>query len=38
MKLLQDAAHDRALGHPQDQAAADRAADGEQLQLLAQER
>ena len=33
---LQQAAHDRPLRHPQDQAAADRLADGEQLELLAE--
>src|SRR5205823_1759771 len=34
---FEDAADNRALGHPQNQAAADRLADGEQLQLLAEQ-
>ena len=36
MKVSSDAADGRPLRHPQDQAAADRLADGEQLQLLAE--
>src|SRR4051794_20538516 len=33
---FEDAANGRAFGHPQDQTAADRLADGEQLELLAE--
>ena len=37
MKRLEDAADDRPLRHPEDQAAADQLADGEQLELLAED-
>ena len=33
MKLSEDSAHDRPLGHPEDQALPDQGRDGEQVQL-----